>query len=148
MMAETNEQTLLERVEGLSGGDREVDALVCAALHYPELTHNDAALRVTMEAGEGGALIYYVADTKTHKGHAPKITSDVSAAIALCETVLPGWEWIVEKRKSTCNARVHTGYDSFDTDDGEIFEASASTPALALIAAVLKARAEALKEEG
>ena len=137
-MTETKEQTLLERVEVATGPDREIDRDLWLAFGlYPEGVE-DIGLYVDPSSGCTGGVIY----------SADPLTASLDAAMALCETVLPGWEWIVEKRKSTCNARVHTGYDSFDDDDGEIFEASASTPALALIAAVLKARAEALKEEG
>ena len=138
-MAETNEQTLLERVEGLSGPDREVDDLIWWEVFAPSDARTEAAERFV---GAGAARQAKWARCFFGEHRRTEWTSDVSAAIALCEKVLPGWDWRIGSADGgfavICPSDVEDG-------DPAICMACAKTPALALIAAVLKARAEALK---
>ena len=148
MPAETNEQTLLERVEGLSGGDREVDDLIWWEFFAPSDARTEAAERFV---GAGVARQAKWARCFFGEHRRTEWTSDVSAAIALGEKCIPDALLGIDREER------NMGFDndmSMD-EEGTIWTAwfygqtaRAPTPALALIAAILKARAEALKEEG
>lgn len=72
---------LLERVEGLSGPDREVDAAIIKALGF----HSWA-----------GRMSYRDADgVRMWDFGSSEITASIDAAIALVERKLPGWAWKV-----------------------------------------------------
>lgn len=65
-------------------------------------------------------------------------TSSLDAAVALCEQVLPGWEWTIDRARS-CTLEP-PGYD-FRLGKGLISEDGA-TPALALCTALVRALME------
>lgn len=74
--------------------------------------------------------------------HCPKFTASLDAAIALCERVLPGCNYRVEWQAKA--ATPERGWASFGKS-GEQECAYGYTPALALCAAIIKARMETRK---
>ena len=125
--------TLLERVEAASGPDRELDAVLWLAF-------TPGATRRTLHVPHWQRP-YDIDETRDEKGRliiVPSYTSSLDAALALVERVLPGWLWMVASADppNRLPARVELW-----TGDEEV-RASAATPALALLAALLKATPE------
>lgn len=116
-------QALLARVEAATGPDRALSNAIRAALFPPkaEVIEHEGHL-VTLPAGWGS-------------GFEPDLTGSLDAALALVERVLPGWELELtsEFRDDAVIWRVMLG-DPLRGMDGE-----SSTPALALLAALLRA---------
>lgn len=102
---------LLERVEGATGPDRELDAAIECAL-----------------ASTWGSAI-----------NPRPYTASLDAALALVERVRPGWTW--EGGRDPAKASWAYLYAKID---GPTFSASAPTPALALLAALLRSLPPAL----
>lgn len=104
---------LLARVESATGPDRKLEYGIARMFidHWKEYDEDE----------------FY--DNATH---CPRLTSSIDAAVQLCERVLPGWIWDVT---STGTSWVMTPGDS-----DEHFAASAATPAIALCAAILRAK--------
>lgn len=65
-------------------------------------------------------------------------TASLDAVIALCERVLPGWSWAVDSGYAANHHKSHAEAWTGD-DEGS---GDAATPALALCAAIIKARME------
>lgn len=122
---------LIERVEKATGPDRCIDAGVFAALH-PELRRLPR---------EPNAFIGPDEWIKTP----PFYTASLDAAVSLVPTkpvpnLRPGqWWWMLEVWPDEVKASVH-----YENGDSGIIEesATAATPALALVAAALRARME------
>jgi hypothetical protein len=145
----TDLESLLARVEAAEGPDREIDALICAALHVlpagevcPPVAADTA---VEWRAFEDGWVRLYatnghVRDQHFLGRHADPFTASLDAALALCERVLPGADVsLFTLRSKRPEARVVTDYDEA-TDEIYVWEdADGATPALALLAALLKA---------
>ena len=109
--------SLIEKLEGAGVGSRELDREVWIACGQTEKW--------------GGPV--------NHPGkgvwEGPHVSFSLDAALALAERVLPGWGW------SAGQGHGEKAYARLDTLDGCDFEeAYAATPALALCAAVLRAR--------
>jgi hypothetical protein len=127
--------SLRERVASLAGADREVDALVCAALRYSPYPEDDA---IPPEAK------WQIVDTDTVEVrcdqphgywliHAPPLTSSLDAVVALVEKVLPGSGISVGRDRDGAT------YGSVRWGDGvdDVALCRAATPALALFSALL-----------
>ena len=113
---------LLSRLEGLTAPDREVDALIYDRFNPP--THN-----ASWPFSPGSKLDHRV----------PRFTASLDAAVALCERVLPGWQWAAwggaieaGSTKPRCMARVSDGRQQWANVD-------TPTPAIALLIAILTA---------
>lgn len=113
---------LLERVLKLTGPDREVDRLLTEVLNYPNVYRND------------DGTIPFTAECA-------RFTSSVDAALALVERVLPGWVVLLDQYPDhwTVNlAEYRKGYGVW----GDDFDATAKTAPLAILAALLTAKAQ------
>jgi hypothetical protein len=133
---------LRERVEGLDGPDREVDAAVCALASYapprcgtfvrfpgrnPVVKANGALVTVTDEEGRGG-----------YSGPAPAFTVSLDAVLALVGEKLPD-NVIASVTVVRANGGVQCiGIITF-VEGARTLKANAKTPALALLAATLSA---------
>jgi hypothetical protein len=124
---------LISRVEKLTGPDREVDAAIWEATEanqdYKSIHHY------------GGDLVirYYPGPPEPTYHRLPRFTASLDAAMTL---VPEGRGWVLKSVARTCEARI-SGEDGTPRFIG----ASAATPALALAAAALRARA-ALNDGG
>jgi hypothetical protein len=123
-------EELASRVEKAEGGSRELDALIfCAA---------DSNYKLV-----GSFMITYDDGKKRWRGFkvAPAVSSIIDEALELVEKMLPEWELDLKfpvSQDSDANAEL-----SLYVDDvlSEMAVGIAPTPALALIAALLKALA-------
>lgn len=89
-----------------------------------------------MEADSDGALRYYAGKRITHKGHAPRVTESLDAALSLVEQKLPGWEWLVRSSPSYACVWQAKGVGDLSA---EATLARPATPTLALLVALLRA---------
>lgn len=127
----SNLQALLERVEAASGPVEEIDNLIWWHFFCPERGKDDA-MRVgpmdNVAKRAAWARCFYGTERST------KFTASLDAAVGLVEKMLPGFD--------VCLARV-SGEWSADIGPPDSFQAASAksrpTPALALIAALLKA---------
>jgi len=124
----SNLQALLERVEAASGPDRDID-LELALIGYPHTT------REHWLTDELGRLAF---------GSQRRYTASLDAAVGLVEKMLPGRSWEVREQKHSSFPRaigaqaLIMSMSENETMRGDS-SARAKTPALALIAALLKA---------
>ena len=137
----TSLSSLLARIESATGPDREIDAALWLACFEPgcvafddikfHTEHYDNYISRTFVSCDLGdlpvdqfdpPLLYY--------------TASLDAAIALCERVLPGWSWTVDSGYAANHQKSHAEAWTGD-DEGS---GDAATPALALCAAIIKAR--------
>ena len=131
---------LAERVEGLTGACAGVDADIELAVGNWSPEHHEAWNRY-QECGE-------CANPPLTSPSPPRpFTASLDAAMSLVPTkpfpeIRPGqWWWMVETWPEECHA--HVAYENRDSGIPE-YSATAATPALALTAASLRARAEQL----
>ena len=132
--------TLLSRVLAATGPDRELDAAICVAL----MDVSDAEYFKLGAVKPSNAHVDWrvdlVNDTGVVRSMPPDhYTASLDAALALCERVLPGVSPAVGQ--NVHHIYWHARLSTLDEKDAPITagEASASTPALALLAAILKA---------
>ncbi len=85
---------LIEKIEGLDGPDRDVDAEICIALQYGG-ENSEGASNVRTDPDWEGDLIFEIeGDTQPECCNPiPALTSSLDAAIALVERVLPEQWW-------------------------------------------------------
>lgn len=128
---------LRERVKGLSGADREVDALIVATL-CPGATVG------TYIVGDDGDIVFHAqALGIQNKSLCPTYTESIDAALALVERVLPGVWWLVGKgRTRTVEPLYGVHLMREGSLDDVIGEGEAETPSLAIILALLSALKE------
>lgn len=123
---------LLARVEKAEGPDRELDgalwlALECRPNHGQVFDPEYAPyLHVDPRGKEHPAI----------KEDAPPYTASLDAALALVERVLPGWDWVLS---SVDGHRASAEVTPPDWPVEALHYKTAKTPALALLAAMLKA---------
>lgn len=128
-------QALLERVEAASGPVEEIDNLIWWHFFCPERGKDDA-MRVgpmdNVAKRAAWARCFYGKERST------KFTASLDAAVGLVEKMLPGQACALgtmafrnETRKPWATI--------WTTSGSPLFNADAATPALALIAALLKA---------
>lgn len=144
--------SLIGKVEGLAGPDREVDASVMAFV-----TEGRVAEHQDVFPG------MYWCDNRGHWS-APELTSSLDSVVALVERVRPGWEWDVgsihqdfrsvgEPRWIASVAGPITWVPGDPEDGGldeprcDTTEGRAATPALALLLALLCSLSSPLVEE-
>lgn len=123
----TNLSTLIERVRGLTGPDREVDIAIVKAL-YPFI-------------GECSPLC---ADDEPifwrepfYKQPCPPLTASLDAIVALIERD-GAWDWSIFRD----NGEVIAGVQPAPEGGCDIADAHAPTPAIALLIAFLEAKME------
>lgn len=107
---------LLERVRAATGADRRLDAEIACAL-----TDKDCR-----PLGREGRIEHV---SKAFIVYAEPYTGSLDAALALVERKLPGEDWAIGNVGGQCVAAISRAR----------YEASAPTPALALLAALLVA---------
>lgn len=136
---------LLSRVEAATGPDGELDAALW--LRFVPGTTRKAT---TVNHPKGP---YIIDETREHFRlvTVPAYSASLDAALALCERVLPGWAWCAagpdaETSEPLCWATlagpvrmVKLDWDGPPEPDRETITSYAMTPALALLAALLKA---------
>jgi hypothetical protein len=144
----TDPATLLaiaERCEQAAGPDRELDAEIEAYL-TSRVTHPRAP-GYTLEKQDAEWKLARLAESgfiSSARRPAPPYTASLDAAVTLVPVELPRnlrpgkWWWMLETWPDECRASVH-----YENGDPAILEesAKAATPALALCAAALRARA-------
>jgi hypothetical protein len=146
MTKDSDLSSLLERVKGADGPDREIDACITAALAEPLWPLREgASLYVDMEAYGPYVRVHDPRIGKRSKGNAPMFsldevpayTSSLDAALALVERVLPGWEILITNEGDPADTWVASigPRDTFTS-----FETQRPTPALALLSALLSAK--------
>ena len=112
---------LLERVETATGADRDLDKAICCHFEPKKIWVRD---------NNGIGFPGYIA---------PALTVSIDAAVALVEKMLPMSVWSIYNSDPKC---VTTGGSAFiyaDSDDDDAFRAAGASPALALLAAMLRA---------
>lgn len=127
--------TLVERIEAASATD------------HPELDAIDLAIAEWCHAGGAPGLVNY--DPEMWLIRNDGWVRSIDAAVALAERVLPGWWWTAGRCGLTCHASVGPDRAFISEPDLSRFDAgfhadipNPSTPALALVAAVLRAKGE------
>ncbi len=122
---------LIKRVEGLTGPDREMDVMVVYAF-FPDIgPYNGQCI--------GDEPIFW--HEPYRKQPCPEFTASLDAVVALIERVRPGWGYAVRKKSIdpvSYDAGVASPY--YWTGEGVEVDANAdaSTPALALLLALLR----------
>lgn len=98
----TEHSELIARLEALTGPDREVDALIKCALLAPA----EAYVEQSRFNGEwcvyhgvyGGSPRLFQWPRGFENIRLASLTASIDAAVALCERLLPGWNWVVGKK--------------------------------------------------
>lgn len=130
---------LLARVEAATGPDRELDADICTALLDPKREKNYWNWQASRPQGSP-----HKPEADYWKGRAPKLTASLDAATALIERCLPGLTVRV-RPKILIGGKYQTCEIEID-EVGEFEAFNCTTPALACIAALLKAMIARLED--
>lgn len=145
--------TLLARAEAAEGPDRELDARIfCAVNGYTFRSHRPDL--GTPPTGSAYVAYYEPKNGEHPNAYCPAFTATHDAALALCERELPGWLRDAGERYIGIQARdwiahVETPWQDSPTTVRWTYCGRAKTPALALLAALLKAKiAQASGKEG
>lgn len=130
--------TLVERIEAASATD------------HPELDAIDLAIAEWCHAGGAPGLVNY--DPEMWLIRNDGWVRSIDAAVALADRVLQGWVWIVRSpdRLMEVDAKAYAEIAAPEDNGAEApwdvrrasYRSDASTPALALVAAVLRAKGE------
>jgi len=123
---------LLARVEKAEGVDRELDGHIEVAVRWIEAAR--VGLKPEHRAKWRSNRAGHVSDGFTHYD-AGAVTASLDATLALVERVLPGWGFYLRQDKDGCGAALVYPDASRVTPGHE----TAATPALALLASLLKA---------
>jgi hypothetical protein len=140
--------SLLERVEAATGVDREIDADLCLRWQTPNEHYREPLRRPILMAREHQrpGLLENVEISGVSAYSAPQYTASLDAALSLVERVLPGWDWSVHSHRHTepshWDAWAGVRAPPKGIVSGILYEANGYTPALALLAALLKATEE------
>lgn len=140
-----SESKLLERVEAATGPDRALDELIACFDHPHYFCMVDGELLINSTIGDGEPR-WRRPDGYAEDEFPAYYTSSLDAALGLIERVLPmaaGWSVELRIHRNFSSAgiyRPHTN-EGFDAD-GDVICHNAPTPALALLAALLKATPE------
>jgi len=132
-------RSLLERVKGLSGPDRDVDRAVLDALETPNL-------------GWGSIWPASVTWDSTDEGKwAAPLSASLDAVVALCERLVPDYRWHLANRDYVDGVYQGDGFGAWlehpvSSGGGPDWHAHGATPALALLAALLSALVESHSE--
>ena len=120
---------LAERVEGLSGACREVDAAVVTAL-FPDA-----------QVGEYCGyedIVFHAAPLVANKEFLPFFTASIDSAMTL---VPEGYDWVIGRTNGGLTIHAEVG------GRGDEYMRFGETPALALTAASLRAKAAMIEDE-
>ena len=123
--------SLITRLREAKEGSRELDAEII------ELLANQAY------ADDGEQAAYALFDASSGELEAPPVTTDLSAAVALAERVLPGWHWSIRKKSTEPDffeGMVTQAAWSYAADR---FKVSHDSAPLALCLAILTAKEKA-----
>ena len=118
--------SLIERIEAASAAD------------HAELDAIDRAIAEWCRAGGAPGLVNYDPDLWLERNGG--WVRSIDAAVALADRVLPGWVWIVRSPDLLMEVDAKAYAEITAPDDNASDCADASTPALALVAAVLRAK--------
>lgn len=125
---------LITRLREAKEGSRELDCDVfCATAESPFVSYHPDCVMATLG---GFAARVEIKDI-------PAYTTDLSAAVALAERVLPGWHWSIRKKSTNPDffeGLVTPAAWSYAADR---FKASHDSAALALCLAILTAKEKA-----
>jgi hypothetical protein len=132
-----NLSSLLLRVEGATGADRHIDADIFWRFdeRASGVIFSNYATGLPRALDHGRPIPSGLGRMAVEIG-APAYSASLDAALALCERVLPGWRWVVYGPDMDVRPHAWVSADNFRDDEGQ---ALGSTPALALVAAMLKA---------
>ena len=122
--------SLIEKLEGVTDGSRELDAEIALAVGYTRAWHED------MAPNRGGWYWRNKDIGPTHETYdwPPLFSSSLDAAL----TLVPegGWQWQIRQDPNVYRAAIVGGI----VPDLKIMRGLATSPALALCIAALKAR--------
>lgn len=147
---------LRDRVLAATGPDRELDAEIAFELRWRPENHPSAESFALHEAKHDYATAWIAHAPWRHDWPIPYWTASLDAVVALCELKLPGWVWSVNSPAPYMGQEKAYAILADPEDKGgpepwnEIHAmntGSASTPALALLAALLTALAETTDAE-
>lgn len=127
---------LLARLEAAEGADRELDALICAALRYLPPDCREAwaiGWEGEWRAGPGNVYLLTAVGKSGASFKAAPLTASLDASLALVERVLPENSWCISQEPTGRYGASLSGDHS-----GLLFEFG-PTPALALLCALVKA---------
>ncbi len=134
---------LIARLEAAEAGSRELDGEVWYAVHEPDVEHG--ALHIE-QTDQGPIEVLTCELGSKYADCVENYTTSLDAALALAERMLPGDRTIGLQQNRCTDPEIQkrcrwTCFIEW-TEDGENFEISpaASTPALALCAAILRAK--------
>lgn len=141
-------QSLIERVEKATGPDREIDAALHVALLTPEQYPDDLRYfrlpHVSMDHMDMCAPgTYWLKQRSGASLHtSPAYTSSLDAALSLVSRALPGWgiEVLMSDRQMW-SAQVWRWFSETNDERGQWLPCYSRTPALAIILALLRAKA-------
>lgn len=132
---------LLARVEAATRSERELDGAIYRMLFSTSRALIDPGDMRTKRPGEYGTVadLAYLSDADLGEYMAaPKFTASIDAALALAERCLPGHQW--ELCWGSMRPRPAAKHAEYSEKYGKFWRVhEGATPALALIAALLKA---------
>ncbi len=145
----TDLSTLISRLEEATGADREIDAAVFVALNKPEQYPDDLRYyrlpHPSMDHMDMCAPGTYWLKQRSGASlrTSPKLTESLDAVLSLAERVLPGWEWAIFRYAAPGRGGMEKACARIFPVNGQHMgsgDCLGATPALALLAAVLKAK--------
>lgn len=141
----TNLTTLIAKLEAAKGPSRELDAEIAATFHYvshmPDWVNNWSG---KWEAAKSGRV--YLMEDSGNRGPnfiSDSFTDSIDAAVALSERVLPGWDW---GSHSFGEDGAHGEVWKHGWHDDTVIYGAHSSPAIALVIAILRAKQAEGKE--
>lgn len=126
----TDLAALLARVEGASGPDREIDGDIATAFNW----------RPQAQARQRGEGWYWFAPDGSFQA-LPAYTASLDAVVALAEQVLRGWWWGIGRYGPDGPIAKLAPSEAGEADDMKrSIVCKGATPALALVAAIIRAK--------
>lgn len=131
-------KSLRERVDAATGADREIDALIVRTL-CPE-----AHVGLYVVGDDEPTVFHAQLLGIANKSELPHLTASIDASLALVEAKLPGRDIDLEIRETMADGKVlrvtdATIYPPAYSEGEQYFTAYGSSPALALLSALLAA---------
>ena len=127
---------LIERLREAKEGSRELDGLIMVSAD-PEM-NTASRHQASLPCGAPENTI-----DRDSLWHAPAYTTDLSAAVALCERALPGWQWSIRKKSTNPDFFEGLVTQAAWSYAADRFKASHDCAPLALCIAILRAKASA-----
>lgn len=140
----TDLQSLIERVEKATGPDREVDARLCATLRaFSESEHYKLVVTRPPSSFSDWMVDCVLAPSgKVRSIVPPEYTASIDAALSLVSRALPGWGIEVSMSdRQMWRAQVWRWFSETNDERGQWLPCYSRTPALAIILALLRAKA-------